>query len=285
VITHAAVPFAECVKGEIYRVYFAGRNKDNRSQIGYFEIDIKNPTNILYLSEAPILEIGEVGTFDDSGVMPSWIVNFQKRKYLYYIGWNQGVRVPFYSCIGLAISNDGKTFRRYTKAPILERNVIDPYLMASPCVMIENKIWKMWYLSGLGWIAKDGKPEPCYHIKYAESEDGIHWIRKGIVCIDFKSKEEHAIARPCVVKEGGLYKMWYSYRGEGYGYRIGYAESEDGINWERKDEEAGIDVSEKGWDSEMVCYAFVFNHRGKKYMLYNGNDYGRTGIGLAVLDE
>ena len=103
------------------------------------------------------------------------------------------------------------------------------------------------------------------------------------MCIDFKSKDEYAIARPCVLKENGFYRMWYSYRGEHY--RIGYAESEDGIRWQRKDEEAGIDISESGWDSEMVEYAFVFSHDSKKYMLYNGNDYGKTGLGYAVIDE
>lgn len=124
-------------------------------------------------------------------------------------------------------------------------------------------------------------PKHYYHIKYAESLNGIDWERKGIVCIDFKSNDEYAIARPCVLKEEGIYKMWYSYRGESY--RIGYAESKDGIQWERKDKEAGIDVSATGWDSEMICCPHVFEHNGEKYMLYNGNGYGKTGIGLAVL--
>ena len=76
--------------------------------------------------------------------------------------------------------------------------------------------------------------------------------------------------------------MWYSCRGSAY--RIGYAESNDGLEWERKDEEAGIDVSQDGWDSEMIEYPCVFQHGGSWYMLYNGNGYGASGIGLAVLD-
>jgi predicted GH43/DUF377 family glycosyl hydrolase len=137
----------------------------------------------------------------------------------------------------------------------------------------------MWYVSGIEWAHSE---LPRYNIKYAESEDGIHWDRRGVTCIAFKSREENALARPCVVKEDGIYRMWYSYKGAHY--RIGYAESTDGIHWERKDEEAGIDVSTTGWDSEMIEYAFVFEHKRKKYMLYNGNDYGREGIGLAILE-
>jgi hypothetical protein len=138
----------------------------------------------------------------------------------------------------------------------------------------------MWYVSATGWDLHEGKPRHHYHIKYCESVDGINWRRDGVVCIDYQSPDEYAIARPCVIRENGLYKMWYSYRGEAY--RIGYAESKDGLNWVRKDDESGINVSESGWDSEMVAYPYVFQSHNKQYMLYNGNGYGKTGIGLAI---
>ena len=75
--------------------------------------------------------------------------------------------------------------------------------------------------------------------------------------------------------------MWYSYRGQSY--RLGYAESANGLNWQRKDGQVGIDVSDAGWDSEMIEYAHVFAHKGEQYMLYNGDGYGKTGVGLAIL--
>ena len=281
-ITHAMLPFAERIGEDLHRIYFAGRNSQNMSQVGYVEIDINEPQETLYITEKPVLELGPLGSFDDSAVMPSWIVNYEDRKYMYYIGWMQGKRVPYYASLGLAISLDGgKTFQRFSKAPILARNDVDPYMTASACVRIENEIWRMWYLTAVRWEIEKNNPKPFYHIKYAESRDGINWERRGIVCIDFKSKDEHAIARPCVIKEDDAYKMWYSYN-RGHGYRIGYAESQDGIRWERKDNEAGIDVSESGWDSEMIEYAFVFEHKGRKYMLYNGNNFGKDGFGLAV---
>jgi hypothetical protein len=192
------------------------------------------------------------------------------------------VTVPFYFYVGLAISDDGgETYRKVSAAPILERNEVDPYLTASPFVLIEGSIWRMWYVSSTGWELRNGRPQHYYHIKYAESCDGIEWERTGRVCINYKSKQEYAIARPCVVKDNGVYKMWYSHRGDSY--RVGYAESRDGLNWERKDEESGLEVSDEGWDSEMLAYPFVVDYRGCRYMLYNGNGYGKTGIGLAVL--
>ena len=283
-VTHASMPFAKTIGEDLYRIYFCGRNSQNRAQTGYAEIDINVPQRISRITEKPVLELGSLGSFDDTGVWPSWIVHCDGKQFLYYSGRMAGVTVPFYSYIGLAISQDGgETFERFSKAPILERNSIDPYMTHTPCVIIENGVWRMWYSSGVCWQIEDSKPKHYYHIKYAESRDGINWERSGIVCIEFKSGDEYAIARPCVLKEGGIYKMWYSYRGESY--RIGYAESTDGIDWARKDDEAGIDVSESGWDSEMIEYAFVFEHSGKKYMLYNGNGYGRTGLGYATMDE
>lgn len=281
IATHASVPFAMHLEGNKYRIYFGSRNKENKTQPGYIEIDIRNPSNILYISPEPILKLGDIGCFDDSALICRWIIETNGLHYMYYTGWEQGINVPYYAYIGLAVSKDGgKTFERFSKAPIVGRDKGDPYLTITPCVLIENRVWRMWYGSGV-----TRQPETSYHIKYAESKDGIHWIREGIVCIDFQHEGESRISRPCVIKENQIYKMWYSYAIGAGGYQIGYAESQDGIRWTRKDGEAGIDVSKAGWDSEMICYPFVFEHEGKKYMLYNGNGYGKTGFGYAILEE
>lgn len=278
--SHAALPVVDQTEGG-YRVYFSSRDTRGRAQVGFFETGLKLD-HVTRVSEHPLIGLGPLGAFDDSGVTTSWIVNHDNKKFHYYSGWNLGVSVPFYFFVGLAISEDGgETYQRVSPSPILERNEIDPYLTASPCVLVEDGRWRMWYVSGTGWEMKNERPQHRYHIKYAESNDGVRWKREGFVCIDYKSDEEYAISRPCVVRDGDLYRMWYASRGNSY--RIGYAESEDGLNWTRKDEQSGIDVSETGWDSEMVAYPYVFVHEGDYYMLYNGNDYGRTGIGLAVL--
>ena len=281
--SHAALPIADLEQSGLCRIYFTGRDERNRSQIGFLKVNLSDPAAVLELSEFPVLRIGAMGAFDDSGVSTSWIVNHKNRKYLYYTGWTKGVTVPFYLFIGLAVSEDGGgTFQRISPAPILDRDQADSYLTASPCVLLEDGLWRMWYVSGTGWVLEQNKPKHFYHIKYAESNDGISWKRSGLVCIDYASPDEHAIARPAVIKEDGLYKMWFSFRG--LRYRMGYAVSRDGIHWERKDSDVGIEVSASGWDSDMMEYPFVFKYRGKKFMLYNGNGYGLTGIGYATMD-
>lgn len=278
--SHAAVPIAEPMGGDLFRVYFSTRDACNRSHTGHIVIDIGKPHEILSVSDRPVLEPGQLGAFDDSGAMATWLAEWQGIRHLYYIGWNLGTTVPFRNSIGLALSADGQAFHRIAPGPIVDRTMKEPHFCASCCVIPGQDLWRMWYLSCTGWSMADGKPRHDYHIKYAESSDGVQWQRTGHVAIDFASPEEHAISRPSVMLHDGLWRMWYSFRGAAY--RIGYAESENGRDWDRRDAEAGIDVSASGWDSEMIEYPFVFEHKGQRYMLYNGNGYGASGLGLAI---
>jgi hypothetical protein len=288
--SHAMMPVVEKISSEEIRVYFSPRDIRNRSRCASFNYNLKTK-KISKISQKPILDLGERGCFDDSGVMPTCVVTDKDtgKKYMYYNGWTLGGTIPFFSFNGIAISsNDGTSFQKLGRYPVaLNRDEIDPYSTFAPFVIKEGEKWRMWYVSLIKWEEEDFLKH-YYHIKYAESKDGINWIRKGKICIDFKNEYEYAIARPCVLKDKNIYKMWYSYRAseEVKTYRIGYAESKDGVNWIRKDEEMKeFTVSDDGWDSEMVCYSYVFEYKDKLYMLYNGNGYGKTGIGLAVLEE
>lgn len=293
-VSHANFPVVDAVDAETLRIYLGVRDGDGYTRTTYIEVDADDPSTVKHVrDEEPVLGFGDLGAFDDTGVHPSWILDHGGMKYLYYTGWNAGVSVGYRNSIGLAISDDGgETFTRMFKGPLVDRTPTEPQWTSTPAVMIDQGVWRMWYLNATHWERIDGKPEPVCHIKYAESNDGIHWQRDGIVCIDLASEEEGAIARPCVLFEDGIYKMWYSYRGRrdyrsdpSQSYRIGYAESDDGISWTRKDDAAGIGVSATGWDSQMVEYAFVYNHQGTRYLFYNGNGFGESGLGYAVAEE
>jgi hypothetical protein len=287
-VTHAQNPFIEDDSSGRLKIHFAGRDKMNRARGGVAEIDMDNPLSSTVINPVPTIDLGNIGCFDDCGTMPSTIVNNQNKKYMYYTGWSQAVTTPFTFFIGLAISNDGgATYKRFSKAPVLGRTHNDPFLTCSPWVLIENNIWKMWYVSGTEWEISgqnDIAPKHYYHIKYAESTNGIDWITNDEACIDFND-DEYAIARPVVSHENGIYKMWYCYRGGYNTYRAGYAESNDGKAWTRKDDQVGINVSNDGWDSQMICYPSVFNYNGQRFLLYNGNGFGQAGCGLAVLES
>lgn len=281
--SHSSHPIPDRIKKNLFKIYFNTRDSKNRSSVGYIVIDITNPTKILEISDIPVLSHGNIGCFDDCGIMASSLVNYNGKKFLYYIGWNNSTTVPFRWSIGLAISSDnGKSFQKFSEGPILDRSYIDPYLVTSPTVIFERGLWRMWYSSATKWKSFRGKLSAPYKIKYASSKNGINWKRDGTVCIDFKNKHEYAIGRSSIVKDAGRYKMWYSYAGKQY--RIGYAESNDGIKWKRKDEQAGISVCKTGWDSQSIEYPSVFKHNDNWYMLYCGNEFGKTGFGYAIMD-
>mgnify|MGYP001609893518 CR=1 FL=1 len=283
--SHAAVPFAERVEGNNYAVYVSGRDAEGRSCTGILHVELEPTQRVIRVEPDALLLPGAPGTFDDAGAMLSWIVQSGGDRYFYYVGWNRGQNVPFRNAVGLAIQKRGERVLKWGgftgHTSVLDPGPHDPSFTASCCVLVESDVWRMWYVSGLGWTREDGRMEPRYHLKYAESRDGIHWQRDGVVAIDFRHPSERAISRPCVVRDADTYRMWYSYRGERYA--IGYAESADGLTWTRKDDVLGLSPSGVDWESDMVEYPHVFDHDGRRYMLYNGNGYGKSGLGLAVL--
>ncbi|WP_338815498.1 hypothetical protein V9L05_23195 (plasmid) [Bernardetia sp. Wsw4-3y2] len=289
--SHAQCPVVYPVNDSVWRIYYATRNKNGQSQISYIEVEANKPKNIIYEHDTYLFDFGKIGTFDDSGLMPSSIVKQKDTVYLYYIGWTLKKTVPYHNSVGIAISKDnGKSFERLYEGSILPPIHTEPYFTGTSHVLIEDNVWKMWYLSCTKWEIINDKPEPFYHIKYAESLDGIHWKREGVVAIDFKDQTEGGIVSASVLKENNIYKMWYGYRSaKDYRtttentYRIGYAESNEGKSWKRLDEDVGIELSEQGWDSQMISYPNVIQSQGQKYMFYNGNGFGKSGFGYATL--
>ena len=284
--SHAQVPTVDFLGSNIYRIYFASRDKNQKSHIGYFDFNIEK-LKILKISKKPVLVPGEIGFFDEDGVYPSSIINIGKKKYLYYIGWSKGAKPPLYhASIGLAISEDGgKTFYKYSRAPILGKSEYDPCLVTSPFVIKIKNDFRMYYASGFKWKKIKGTLRSFYNIKIAQSTDGINWKRNGIVAIDFLSSKETNITRLSPLKTKSGYEGWYTYATLNTPYRLGYAVSRDGVKWIRKDNEVGVDVSKRGFDNKMICYPFVIVHKKKKYMFYNGNNFGENGIALAIYEE
>jgi len=282
--TYAAVPFAQFLDKDLIKIYFSSRDDHNRSVLNFITLNLNKLNIIKDFSTKPLVLPGNLGTFDDSGVMGSCLLEDDDELKLYYIGWNLGKTVPFRNAIGLLTSKDkGLSWEKFSEGPIMDRTYKEPHFVASCCVIKDDGKYKMWYLSCVKWKKIGNKIRHIYHIKYAESDNGYDWERSGRIAIDFKNENEYAISVPRVIIEDSIYKMWYSYRGTHY--KIGYAESNDGISWERKDDQHIFIGKDEFWDNQMQCYPFVFNWKDNKYMLYNGNDYGRTGFGIAILEK
>jgi hypothetical protein len=281
--SHTAVPTVGRVDGRVVRVYYTTRDDQKRSHGAWFDLDLDRPDRIPAAAEHPLIGPGPIGRFDDAGAMFTYALTRGEDTWLYYIGWNRGVSVPFRNAVGLAVLGPDGTLHRYAAGPIIDRSPVDPCFVGSVCVRPEGDLWRNWYMSCVAWEERADGLRHRYHLKYATSRDGINWERDGTVCIDFRDDTEVAICQASVHRDGPLYRMWYCYRGDQY--RIGYAESADGRRWDRQDHRAGIDVTPGDWDGQMVCYPSVFDAGGSRYMIYNGDGYGATGIGLAVLEQ
>lgn len=282
--THAGPSFVDTATSTP-QLYLTGRDSHNRSHIGVFDLSVSDgKIKLTENSGRLVLSPGMMGTFDESGVSYPWIIHHGDEIFMYYVGWVSGGRTRFQNYTGLAISHDGgKTFVRDRTIPILDRTPTEPFGSGSCAVWTDDSGWKMIYTSFDPWIESGTHAKPSYRLREAVSVDGISWHRTNRVVIDFLYPDEHIIGKPMFLADEGVVKLWYSYRGSSY--RIGYAESTNGHDFVRMDHLVGIDVSESGWDSDMIEYAYVFDFEQYRYMIYNGNGFGLTGLGYAYLER
>jgi hypothetical protein len=289
-LSHASVPFALHLEGDNFMIYFGARNEKGHSVPFCIKAQIGNG-QILLRGEpiGPLMNVGDMGTFDDSGVMPTCVVKHDGAYWMYYIGWNPQVTVSYRLSIGLAISQDGIHFERYSSAPLMDRSLEEVYFNTAPYVLKGEEGWEMYYVSCTGWKVLEGKTEPQYTVKRAFSNDGIHWNRENKIILDYDDMGE-AFGRPCLVNFGAAEKLlFFSYRKlSGYrnvignAYQTAYAQWDDKRKiWQKKYEDT-LPLGQPGvWDEQMACYGHVFEHSGIYWMLYNGNDFGKSGFGYA----
>lgn len=295
---YAQCPFALEFDNFI-RVYFATREryKDNlvRAFGGFVDLDKNNLKHIIRVSDKPILQLGGIGEFDEFGTMPISVVRHCGMFYLYYVGWTRCYSTPYDWEIGFAVSKDGENFSKVGKGPLLGPTLDEPYLNSTPVVYkFSDNDWHMFYHTGVRWLetssGNEKKLESQYLLKHATSTDGINWIRNNKYIIPRKFDTE-CQTTPAIFYLNGEYHAFFCYRkgidfrdNKDNSYRIGYASSKDFVTWEREDSKAGIDVSNSGWDSQMIEYPSIFKFNDKYLMFYCGNHFGRDGFGYAELD-
>lgn len=276
------------------RVYFSCRPKpDEKGQYVSYSafVDLDFDFKVIKISENPILKLGKLGCFDEFGTYPVSVIKIEDEYFCYYAGWTRCESVPFNTAIGLAKSDDSISFEKIGDGQLISYTLDEPFVISGPKIRKFNEKYYLYYIAGTEWILDNGKPEPIYKIRMAESNDGITFKKINRQLIEDKLGIYEAQASPDVFYKNGKYHMFFcyrggkEYRGKQNGYRIGYAHSLDLINWERNDDYVGIDVSENGWDNEMISYPHVFELNGVIHMFYLGNSVGKEGFGWATLEN
>jgi hypothetical protein len=289
--SHASIPTPLLLDSGLVRLYTNFQDTKGISRVGYLDLDIDEAgkAEVARVSAVPVLDIGAPGTFDENGVMVCSVVRSEDgRLFMYYVGFELGTKIRYRLLTGLAVSEDGgESFRRYRQTPVLERSNSELYFRGGPFCRYENGVYRMWYVAGSAWEDVAGKQMPVYEVKYIESGDGINWPLSGKTVISISHKDEHGFGRPYVIQTpAGSWEMYYSIRRRSFGqYRMGYAVSPDSINWTRCDDALNFDVSTRGFDSNAVMYAAPIILGGSRVMFYNGDQFGRDGVGMAVLEQ
>lgn len=283
---------------DFVRIYFSSRYDNDKvgqatSVTSFLDVERSNLKKIIKVAKQPVMELGKLGHFDENAIYPTSVIRHEGKVLLYYAGWSRCKSVPFNTSIGLAISkNNGETFTRYAEGPILSASPFEPFVISGPKIRKFEDKFIMYYIAGTKWILNKNNQEVIYKNRMATSDNGIDWKLENRNIISDLYDENECQAGPDVFKYKDKYHMYFVYRQglnfrneKGRGYKIGYATSTDMYNWKRKDAKVGIKYSENGWDSRMHHYPHVFELDGSYYMLYNGNDFGRYGFGLAVLEH
>ena len=287
--THAMGPTPFLRNENTIRVFLTTLDDEGRGRPMYVDVMADNPTRVLKVSTNPILDIGIPGAFDDNGLMAiSFVQKNPDELLMYYAGFEICTQVRYRILSGLAVSTDGgESFKRYSNTPILERTDQEFFFRCGPFAMLDEGVFKLWYIAGSEWTDLNGKAMPVYNLRYQESTDGFHWADQGTLSMAIADEDEHGFGRPWIIKRGpNDYQLFYSIRRRSFGaYRLGYAESTDGIHWIRKDNEVGLDVSSNGFDSVAIMYSAVISVAGKTYCFYNGNNFGEDGFAVAELIE
>ncbi len=284
--SHAMIPTPVMLNDNVVRVFVTCCDDRGIGRVGYVDLDARNPTRVVAVGGEPLLDIGQSGTFDENGALVCSVVPLPSGNlFMYYAGFELGTKIRYRLLTGLASRTPGEAgFQRVKQTPVLERSDSELFFRGGPFTLYENNRFRLWYVAGSGWEQVGDAIKPVYEIRYLESEDGIHWPEEGASCIRIEKENEHGFGRPYVLHDGTMYRMFYSVRRRDVeSYRLGYAESADGLAWQRKDHLVNLNVSEAGWDSSMICYSAVICLHGRWYMFYNGDDFGRTGFGVAEL--
>jgi hypothetical protein len=287
--SHAMVPTPIWMPNlGVLRVFYTACDAAGVGRPSYFDVDPADPTRVLYRHPTPVLDIGRPGTFDENGAVVTSVVHATDgRLYMYYVGFELGTRIRYRLLTGLATSDDGgASFMRTGEVPVLERSTEELFFRGGPFVLHDGARFRMWYVAGSDWIDLNGKPMPEYRVKYLESTDGISWGPAGRLVLDITGHDEHGFGRPWILRGPQGYAMFYSVRRKSLAaYRMGYAESNDGLAWDRQDSRLGLDAGPEPYDDMAAMYAAPIELDGRLWCFYNGNEFGREGVLLAVREE
>lgn len=285
--SHCYVPTALTLKDRI-RVYAAFWDHDIHGRLGYVDVDMKEPTKILGYAENPIIPDSMPGHFDCDGVTPLSVVAYGEEIRLYYAGWQRfsqpNKRYTLF--IGLLVSDlKGESFERWSSAPIIGPRHEGEHLRTGGYVSYINNRWQIWYACHEKTVMVGEKLVPAYSQKTMKSPDGLSWKWKDQLVFPVEDNKVLGYGRPAIwFHEDTKYHGLFSKRNwDGDYTAIEYGTSNDGYEWMLHPDSAMNFAGSNTCDSQSsVCFPSVIFQDNRILMFYNGNNFGRDGLRLAI---
>jgi hypothetical protein len=281
IVSHSACPTPIIIKDKV-RVLCGFYDNKGISRIGYIDIDINKPNNIIRVSDKPYLDIGRPGTFDDNGVLPSCILNSDGKYYLYYCGFQLVDKIRYLIFSSIAINGV-----RVSESPAFNRDRNSIFVKSAPFVILGKDRYMMdyYYISSNEIIDINGKLTPKYNIRKANMLSPDYPDDESVLSINFKDDSEFGIGKPCAIEYKDKTHLFYCTRSINKGYSLGYAISGNYGHFTRHDDEIEKSISRDNFDSEEQAFPYVIKIGLEYYMFYNGNNFGKDGIGIARITD
>ncbi len=294
--TRCSMPFVIRV-GDEYRMYYAGADAQGTHRICLATADVDRPLE--FKRRGVVLDVGEKDAFDAYWCVVARVYRVGNRWHMYYTGRDHSDRgLQSFGGIGLAVSDDGLNFTRYSRDPIVQGNQTamfpDNRAAAGGVLLTETAddglpAYRLYYTLPVGTKNVDPRIDQEKHGAVCHGRDGIHWTDHRVVLSPRRDvpKEDIASTMSCVWCDGSLYRLLYSGIGTRWGYySISEAYSHDGYDWHRGQGDENLALAPdpaSAWESEMVEYPCLLRENGVNRLFYCGNGYGNTGIGTAVV--
>ncbi len=294
--TRCMNPFAVSVNGEL-RLYYSGGGANGIQRICLATSGADKPRQ--FTRHGVILDVGEPPAFDAHWYVLPCVHCIGGKWHLYYSG-HEGTDFGLQSFpgIGLAISDDGLHFERYSSKPVVTGNQTTEFPMNRGVagggsiledVLPDGKVrYRMYYTLAVGRKSADVRVDQEKHCAVCHSADGITWSDHRLILSPRRdvANEDIAVAAPFVWRDGKLFRMLYCGIGTRWGYySISEAVSHDGYHWRRGEGDENLSLTPdpaSPWESQMVEYPCVIRESRRLRLYYCGNGYGTTGIGMAI---
>jgi hypothetical protein len=280
--SHAMLPTPHVMADRV-RVFYASCDDEMRGRVFFADFAPEPPFRLMGATREPVLDVGPPGAFDCDGANPSQAFETDGRLALLYIGWQRGpADAPYTLFGGVAFSDDeGRSFAR-ADAPLLPPQREERLFRTAPFIERRPDGYRLLYIGGDAFVAgEDGRALPAYSLMELAGATPWDWDGQPRVLMrPDAAAGEIGFGRPvAITRADGARRLMISVRTRD-GYRLVETER-DFDPAVRPAMRPVIPTPLAPWERRMTCFGAPCVVGGHELLFYNGDGYGRTGMGLA----